>query len=434
MLTPTEEEQRLLDLVRQDGWWDRQCKQRQIKDVRCLGAELTESGVVFELDLHGAWDLDNLENKHGVLRAMLDVLDADLTDLTPGGRGSKALFSVRTRYITDELDMLWHPGITTLGRDTVTGEEVDVPRHERLMVGGSSGSGKSWSTRSLMARAVVHQDEKLAGLLDGKGEEATYWRGVCPTFVSHESIIEGIETAWEVMEERRVILEKEQLGMWTSDLGPRLLYVIDEGQAVLSAVEQEDRARKARSRILDVEDALEGPEKSVMQKLRELSSQGRTREVVIMWMTQNPLVSGDGRGITSEVRANFDYAFCLRVNTRSNTSVVLGDESGVKPHKLPRGERYRGHGYLNTHGRHLIRTWTVTNEMIPLLAYPDCGRGQWPRDVALKALRSQPGALWTPELLTSRLGCGRDQAKGFLRSFTNEGLMTVSGDTFRLAV
>jgi S-DNA-T family DNA segregation ATPase FtsK/SpoIIIE len=431
MLVPTDEEQRLLDLLRDTDWWDRQCGRRRIVDTKLASAELTESGVVAELTLDGQWALEDLEKKHAVLRTMLDVYDHDLTDLTPGGRAAKVLFSVRTRYITDELDMLWHPDITTLGRDTVTGEEVDVPRHERLLVGGTSGSGKSWSTRSLMARAVVHPDERLAGFLDGKGEESTIWRGVCPTFVSDESIVEGIESAWEEMDRRRVILEKEHLGMWTPELGPRLLYVIDEGQVVLSAVENHDKARNRR-KFQDADEALDGPEKSVMQKLRELSSQGRTREVIIMWMTQNPLVSGDGKGITSEIRANFDYRFCLRVNGSENTTVVLGNGSGVEPHKLPRGKRFRGYGYLNTHNRNLIHTWTVTNEMVPLLAYPDHGRGRWPRDVALKALQSQPGALWTPDLLTSHTGCGRVQADRFLRSFSREGLLHAEGDRFRL--
>ena len=435
MLVPTEEEQRLLDLLRDEGWWETECKRRQIRpaDVRLRGAELTESGVVAELGLDGAWSLEDVERKHAVLRIMLDVLDYDLTDLTPGGRASKAFFSVRTRYITDELDMLWHPDITTLGRDTVTGEEVDVPRHERLLVGGASGSGKSWSTRSLMARSVIHPDEELAGFIDGKGEEATWWRGVCPVFVSHEEIVAGIEGAWATMDERRLILEREHLGMWTPELGPRLLYVIDEGQKVISALEAEDKMRKARSRFQD-EGPLEGPEKTVMQKLLELSSQGRTRECILKWMTQNPLRTGEGRGITSPIRANFDYSFCLRVNSPEATSTVLGDSSGVEPHKLPRGDRFRGHGYLNTHGRNLIRTWAVSDEMVGLLAYPDHGRGHWPRDIALKALAAQPQGLWTPALLASQTGCGTDQASRFLRSFSREGLVTPDGGSFRLAV
>lgn len=432
MLTPTDEEQRLLDLLSDKDWWDHQCRQRGIQDTKLRGAELTESGVVAELLLDGKWALEDLEKKLPVLRVMLDVYNEDLTDLVPGSRASCVLLSVRTRYITDDLDMLWHPDLTTLGRDTVTGEEVDVPRDQRLLVGGSSGSGKSWSTRSLMARAVTHPHERLAGFLDGKGEEATFWRGVCPTFVSHDAIIEGIETAWDAMENRRVILEKENLGMWTTELGPRLLYVIDEGQVVLSAVEMEDRARNRR-RFPDAEEAPVGPEKSVMQKLRELAAQGRTREVILMWMTQNPIVTGDGKGVTTEIKANFDYRLCLRVNSGDNTKVVLGDSPGVEPHKLPRGKRFRGYGYLNEHNRNLIHTWTVTDEMISLLAYPDHGRGRWPRDVALSTLHAQPGALWTPELLASHAGCGRDQARRFLNSFTREGLMRGDGRHFRLA-
>jgi hypothetical protein len=113
---------------------------------------------------------------------------------------------------------------------------------------------------------------------------------------------------------------------------------------------------------------------------------------------------------------------------------VLGKGSGVEPHNLPKGPRFRGHGYLNTHGPNLIRTWTVTDDMVRLLAYPNHGRGRWPRDIALKALHGQPGALWTPNLLASQTGCGLKQAARFLRSFSREGLVTADSDTFRLAV
>lgn len=427
MLVATEEELRLLGLLT-EGQWAANTPKRNIRNVTLDKAELTESGVVATLLLEGADALEDLVRKHRSIRVMLDVLDEHLTDLAPGGRASKVLFAVRTRYVTDELDMFWHPDITTLGRDTVTGEEVDIPRNERVLVGGASGSGKSWSTRALMARAVVHPDEKLACFIDGKGEEATVWRGVCPCAVEHDEIIDAIESAHTEMLRRRDQLAAENLSIWNASLGARLLYVIDEGQAVLQAVELEDKIRKSRRGDEDYE-----PEKSVMQKLVELSSQGRSRDVILMWMTQNPLRSNNDRGITSAIRANFDYGFCLRVNTPENTETVLNGGSGVEPHNLPKGPRFRGHGYLNTHGRNLIRTWTVTDDMVRLLAYPDHGRGRWPRDVALKTLRKQPEAVWTADHLTSHLGCGRGQANRFLRTFAREGLMVADGDTFRLA-
>lgn len=430
-LTPTEEEARLLDLLT-PRYWGEQSKRRGLREVRLNSVKLTESGVVATLALEGRDGLADLKRKQEPIRAMLDVLDGDLMDLTPGGRGSQVLLSVRTRYITDELDMFWHPGISTLGRDTVTGEEVDVPSHERLMVGGASGSGKSWSTRSLMARAVVTPGEELGCFIDGKGEESIWWRGVCPCAISNEEIIEAIEGEHARSEERAAFMQKKGTGVWDFDWGPRRLVVIDEGYSVLNAVIEED---KRRGKIKGDEDYefSEGPDKPVMQKLTELSSQGRTREIILMWMTQNPLRSGDDRGITSAIRANFDYSLCLRVNSPENTDVVLGKGSGVEPHKLPRGKRFRGHGYLNDHGPNLIRTWTVTDEMIGLLALPDHGRGHYPRDIALKTLRAHPDALWTPELLTSHTGCGTAQARCFLRSFSLEGIGRLDGDTFRLA-
>ncbi len=432
MLSATEEEQRLLDLL-EPKWWKEESAGRGVRGVSLKGAELTESGVVATLSLDGLDNIGHLRTRHESVRAMLDVFTLDLSDFAPGDRASEVLYSVRTRYVTDDRDMFWHPGITTLGLDTVTGEEVDVPRDQRLMAGGASGSGKSWSTRALMARAVVHPDEQLAGFIDGKGEESTRWKGVCPCFVGDEGAIEGIESAYDAMMNRRDILLAENKSEWLASMGPRLTYVIDEGAAVVQAVEQEDKRRNRKAGRQNSED--DGPQEegvTVMQKLERLSSQGRSRWVTLLWQTQNPLRSGDGRGITSAIRTNFDYGFCLRVNTPENTVTVLNEGSGVEPHKLPRGDRFRGHGYLNTHGPNLIRTWTVTDEMIGLLAYPDHGRGHYPRDIALKALSSRPDLTWTGDLLASVTGCGEQQANRFLRSFTQEGLMMSDGGGFRL--
>lgn len=431
MLVATEEELRLLDLLSPE-YWNPQAKARGLRGVSLLSSELTPSGVVGTLVLDGRDMLKDLRVKHQAIRAMLDVLDEHLSDLSPGGRASKVLFAVRTRYITDELDMLWYPDITTLGLDTVTGEEVDVPRNERLLTGGASGSGKSWSMRALMARAVVHPDEELGGFIDGKGEEATVWRGICKCAVTHEEIIEMIEREHARMEDRAAQMAKLGISKWDLKLGPRRLIPIDEGYSVLQAVIDEDKRRGKAPKGDEEYDFLEGPDKSVMQKLTELSSQGRSREIIIMWMTQNPLRSGDDRGITSGIRTNFDFSFCLRVNTSQNTTTVLGDGAGVEPHNLPRGPRFRGHGYLNVHGPNLVRTWKVTDEMVALLALPDHGRGLWPRDVALKALKGQPDAVWTAKLLASHTGCGTQQAMCFLRSFARAGMMTSENDTFRL--
>jgi hypothetical protein len=120
------------------------------------------------------------------------------------------------------------------------------------------------------------------------------------------------------------------------------------------------------------------------------------------------------------------------VSKPGHATVALGDDADYGPHLLTADPRNRGFGYLGGYGPSLIQTWTVTDEMIGLLAHPDHGRGQYPRDVALRALNTQPEAVWTPQLLASHTGCGARQASRFLRSFSHEGLVVAEGGAFRL--
>ncbi|THJ49415.1 ATP-binding protein, partial [Candidatus Frankia alpina] len=69
--------------------------------------------------------------------------------------------------------------------DTETGEEVLVAFDERMLISGASGSGKSWSIRPLMATAHLRGDLVF---VDGKGEEATLWDGVCRVAVTADEI------------------------------------------------------------------------------------------------------------------------------------------------------------------------------------------------------------------------------------------------------
>ncbi|MER6605888.1 hypothetical protein ABT282_08230 [Streptomyces sp. NPDC000927] len=365
-IIPTEEEVRLLKSFSSDHWASRMRKLR-ILGVDIESASVTKSGVVAVATLDGQTPLDELKKKANKIRVILDVKDSDLIDINPGGRSSRVTISVRTRRATDGMDMLWHPGITSLGVDTVTGEEVHFPWNQRILIGGSSGSGKSWSGRSLITRAIVDPHHIVSCFVDGKGDDANIFSGVAPTAVTDEEIIDAIETEHAVMLSRKKIIAREGLSKWNLNLGPRRIFFIDEGQKVLSVVRMEDIRRK-RPRREDEEYPPDSDDVPVERKLEDLSSQARSREIILIWATQNPIMGASAPGITSMIRANFDYSFCLRVAGRNNTDTILGSESGVYPHLLPREDWVRGHGFLNTHNENLIKTWEVTDEAIRSLA------------------------------------------------------------------
>ena len=103
-LIPTSEEERLLDILNNE-WWQKHAPLRQIPPVEILTVELTPSGIICVLELKGKSDLGVVAKALPRIRALLDVEDSTMTSISPGGRGSVIRLSIRTRLVTDTLDM-----------------------------------------------------------------------------------------------------------------------------------------------------------------------------------------------------------------------------------------------------------------------------------------------------------------------------------------
>lgn len=231
--------------------------------------------------------------------------------------------------------------MVSLGVDTETGEEVLIRFDERLLITGASGTGKSWSTRPLMAHA--HLRGELI-LIDGKGEEANVWDGICRCATDTPEVIDAIEYAHDVMTSRRGEMRARGLSVWD---GRQLTVDIDEGQVILAIIAG---LKKGKDELL--------------QKLIELSSLGRSRGVVLWWQTQYGVTSGDAPGIHKMIAPNMLQRFSLRVANGTHAAVALDDCAYYEPQSIPDDRSFRGHGYLKGYGPTLIRTWTMDDAAV----------------------------------------------------------------------
>jgi S-DNA-T family DNA segregation ATPase FtsK/SpoIIIE len=290
--------------------------------------------------------------------------------------------------------------------------------------------------RPLMAKAVI-----LPGIspvfADPKIVEGTFWEGLMPVYFPGQ-FDEMLDLAIDDMNSRAELMRRERSTVWRPEFGPYKTYIVDEGREFLGnlrRIDQLNQKARARRRGDDDSDVELAPDDvECLDKLIKISSMGRAWGVFLWWATQYPIVSGKAPGLDTNIDANADWRFSLRVSKPGHATVALGDDADYGPHLLTADPRNRGFGYLGGYGPSLIQTWTVTDDMIGLLAYAEHGRGQFPRDVALRALGGQPGVVWTPDLLASHTGCGVSQATRFLRSFSREGLVVMQGETYRLAV
>lgn len=227
-----------------------------------------------------------------------------------------------------------------IGVNTETGEAVNVQFDERLLICGASGTGKSWSTRPLLAHAHLNGDLVV---LDGKGEEGNVWGDVCRVGNEQDEIEQLIDAVHAEMGVRKAILKDRKKSVWTPAEGRQLTVFVDEGQVIL---------------------ALIGSDKDRMQRLRELASLGRSRGIVLWWATQKPTMSGTAPGIDSQMAGNLLQRFSLRVATEQEARTALDDCAHYGPQSIPDDRSMRGHGYLKGFGPSLVRTFTMDDDAV----------------------------------------------------------------------
>jgi S-DNA-T family DNA segregation ATPase FtsK/SpoIIIE len=335
--TPTAEERRIL--ARLDArWWRERCEGRGLADTLPGRAKLTESGIVAPVRCAGQMTPGKLRKAEDHVRALLG-LRAELRLSITARTGDWAELRIVTRSAADTLDDRWTRDAVGIGVDTVTGKPVDIPIDARLLVCGASGSGKSWSLRPLMARAVLAPDAHLV-FIDGKGEEADGpWAGICRTAVEPDEIRAVVAELHREMNRRRLEMKRRGISVWDGDT---LYVVVDEGRVILSMGDKE-----------------------VVQQLIDISALGRSRRVVLCWATQYPVTSGSAPGAHPQIAANTDAKFALRVKNLTHAQVALDDDADYGPHLIGRDQR--GHGYLAGHGPHLIRTWAMHDDDVKTL-------------------------------------------------------------------
>ncbi|MGW2485456.1 MarR family transcriptional regulator [Streptomyces sp. NPDC001571] len=334
------EERRLMQRL-DPAYWVPNAEARGLAGTVTGVPEVTSGGIACRVRLDGKWTVKLLKAAEDNVRNLLGMKTATRMRITADSEGGWALLTIATRSAAGGTATAWTPErmpadplLMSLGLDTETGEEVLIPFDERMLVAGASGTGKSWSTRPSMATAHLRGDFVL---IDGKGEEANEWDGVCRTAVELPEIDDVIDEIHNEMLSRKAEMKRRRISVWD---GKQLTVLVDEGQVVLAWV---------------------GKDKDRMQRLIELSSLGRSRGIVLWWATQKPTMSGNAPGVHNLIAPNLLTRFCLRVADAQEAQTALDDCADYQPQKIDRGKQWRGHGYLKDYGPRMIRTWTLDN-------------------------------------------------------------------------
>ncbi|WP_052313657.1 hypothetical protein [Nocardia thailandica] len=347
----TAEERRLAGRL-DPRWWTAAAEERGLAGTLPVPAELTAAGLVSHVRLDGRWTPAALRARTAEIRALLGARTDLRIEVSDGSHGDRATITLRTRSAADGIDLTgWEPG-APWGVDTVTGSPVHLLLGVRLLVAGVSGAGKSWSLRPLMAEASERPDHRLV-LIDLKRVEARCWQHRARTAVTVDEIAAVVDELVVEMDDRLAVIPAGEDVIEINTDRPRITVVVDEGSELLAV------ARGEYARIMD--------------GLRSISRIGRAVEVIVVWTTQKPTMSGPTPGLDPQISGQITTRVALALSTAGECRVVMGEDAtelGWHAHQLPRP----GHALIRSGPEsqpHPVRVRAISpREVIALPARP----------------------------------------------------------------
>lgn len=316
------EERRLAERL-DPSYWVQHADERGLSGTVPSPVEVTPAGLVSHVRLDGRWKPSGFAAKHEEIRALLGARTDLRMEIKAGSHGDRATVTLRTRSAADGINLEgWTPG-DCWAVDTVTGEPLPVPLGKRMLIAGTSGAGKSYSARPLLAEASEYDDHRLI-IFDRKYVEGRTWshraRIVCELDEMREVCGELIEEG----EERLKDLPRGKDVVEISPERPRITVFADEGGELLS---------DAKTKVKD-DEGKSSDYQDIVETLRTVARKYRAAEIILVWATQKPTMSGDGHGIDSQIAGQMSVKLGLAVASQTDAATVFG-RSDWPAHDLP---------------------------------------------------------------------------------------------------
>lgn len=371
-LRATKEERRILRRLA-PAHWREHAEARGLAGTLTSRPKLTPAGITVAVRLDGTWTVGKLRHAEDAVRALLGCRTSLRIGVETGKRGGWAVLTLRTRSAADGMDLTgWKPG-DPWGVNTVTGETVSVPLGRRMLIAGTSGSGKSWSTRALLAEASETEDHRLV-VIDPKRVEAINWQHRARIAITADEVLDVTDELVAEMHERLALVPRGRDTVAISPQRPRITVFVDEGAEVIGMSRHADYKR-------------------VMENLGTLARMARAAEIIIIWATQKPTMDARG-GIDPQISAQITYRAALALSTSGESRVVFGEdatEKGWHAHELP----MPGVAMLRSGPKakpHPIKTRAFSPADV--IALPD--RPVWRRATAAQTAGTSPAASAPP--------------------------------------
>lgn len=285
--------------------------------------------TVWEFDNRGI-PLKEWEDKQGRIEAALDIAIAKVAHgtgkrrvllyATPARSGLPECIDWSGKHLSNEDFVL------TLGESLLGPVTVDLNKIPHILLGGSTGSGKSVLLKLLLMQAVEKGAEVYIADFKGGVDFPKAWREKCHMCFTETDLLHTLDKLVEVQKERSELFSNtgcDKLEVYNRTAAhplPRLIFACDEVAEVLDSRGLEKADRDFR--------------KKIENRLATLARLGRAFGIHLILATQRP----DTNVIPGQIRSNMDFRVCGRADSILS-GIILDNTSAAE--QIPKDARGR---------------------------------------------------------------------------------------------
>lgn len=267
--------------------------------------ETDREGVIMEFIPNGIPRID-WEDKKDKIETALDVHILKIEEgknkkrmiihTVSGNCKLPKLIYWQKQYLSDK-DFELVLGQSILGKIT-----VNLAKIPHILLGGSTGSGKSVLLKLLLMQSVKKGAEVYIADFKGGVDFSPVWHTKCEIIINEDSLLHILTEIVAELENRKTLLRKSgcaNIGDYNKLVGGKLKRIIFACDEVAEILDKTGLSKEAKEIVTKIE-----------AKLSVIARQGRAFGIHLILATQRP----DANILTGQIRNNIDYRVCGRAD------------------------------------------------------------------------------------------------------------------------
>lgn len=292
--------------------------------------------VVLEFEACGI-PRDKWEDKRADLEAELDVYIVKISEGSSRRRIELQVVPadqvLSENIYWDDKNLIKESFVLVIGESVLGQETVNIARVPHILLGGSTGSGKSVLLKLLLMQCIKKEAEVYIADFKGGVDFSDAWRACCELIIETDVLLEKLTNITSELERRKVLFRNSgasNLDDYNRNNGDlkRIIFACDEVAEILDKTGQQ---KVEKERIASIEN-----------RLSTIARQGRAFGIHLILATQRP----DANILAGQIRNNMDCRICGRADNVLSQIILDNTSAADAIEKDAQGRFITGDGTI----------------------------------------------------------------------------------------